>query len=141
VKRVRTSFSLRTGFLESLFWVLFLTFLSKISSPQPLFVLLDPTNHIGIQTAYTGHKLLTSDCMVTYSSAACHTIVAFISQPGHPHPPHPVILNLLIGTLGSFSEIGRSYIVPVAPNLAHLGFFIALYWCLHSGRVQQQAYS
>ena len=54
---------------------------------------------------------------------------------------NPIVLNLLIGTLGSFSEIGRSYIVPMAPNLAHLGFFIALYWCLHSGRVQQPAYS
>ena len=54
---------------------------------------------------------------------------------------NPIVLNLLIGTLGSFSDIGRSYLVPLAPNLAHIGFFIALYWCLHSGKLQQPAYS
>jgi hypothetical protein len=54
---------------------------------------------------------------------------------------NPIVLNLLISTLGSFSEIGRSYIVLMAANLAHIGFFIAFYWYLHSGEVQQPAYS
>jgi hypothetical protein len=54
---------------------------------------------------------------------------------------NPVVLNLLISTLGSFSDIGRSYLVPMATNLAHLGFFVGLFWCLYSGRVPLLAHS
>jgi hypothetical protein len=38
--------------------------------------------------------------------------------------PNPIILNLLICTPCSFSDMGRSYVVPMTPNLAHLGFFL-----------------
>ena len=50
---------------------------------------------------------------------------------------NPITLILLIGILSPFTDIGRSYILPMAPNLAHIGFFLALFWCLHSGRVRQ----
>jgi hypothetical protein len=54
---------------------------------------------------------------------------------------NPITLILLIGIPSSFADIGRSYILPMAPNLAHLGFFLALFWCLHSGKVRQPDYS
>jgi len=50
---------------------------------------------------------------------------------------NPIILNVLISILGSFSDVGRSYLVPMASNLAHLSFFLALFWCLRTGKVQQ----
>ena len=40
---------------------------------------------------------------------------------------NPITLILLIGIPSSFADIGRSYILPMAPNLAHLGFFLALH--------------
>ena len=50
---------------------------------------------------------------------------------------NPIILNLLVGGLGALSDIGRSYIVPMAANLAHLSFFLGVSWCLHSGQLRQ----
>jgi len=50
---------------------------------------------------------------------------------------NPITLVLVIGMVGSFEAVGRSYILPMAPNLAHIGFFVALSWYLHSSKMQQ----
>src|SRR5882762_2638668 len=73
--------------------------------------------------------LLVISILIVWSSAACHTVVACISKPDRPQ---------LAYWHAGFIFRDRP-VLPMAPNLAHLGFFIALYWCLHSGRVQQPA--
>jgi len=50
---------------------------------------------------------------------------------------NPVILDLVIGALVSFSHISPTYLIPMAPNLAYLGFALALYCHLHSRTVRQ----
>ena len=38
---------------------------------------------------------------------------------------NPVVITLLIGAFGAATQFGRSYLVPAAPNLAHVVFFVA----------------
>jgi hypothetical protein len=38
---------------------------------------------------------------------------------------NPVVITLLIGAFGAATQFGRSYLVPAAPNLAHIVFFVA----------------
>jgi hypothetical protein len=38
---------------------------------------------------------------------------------------NPVVITLLIGAFGAATQFGRSYLVPAAPNLAHILFFVA----------------
>lgn len=44
---------------------------------------------------------------------------------------NPLTLTILIGFLSAFSRIGLLYILPMAPNVAHIVFFLALSRCLH----------
>lgn len=38
---------------------------------------------------------------------------------------NPVSITLLIGAAGATTAVGRSFLVPAAPNLAHIVFFVA----------------
>src|SRR5512139_1046831 len=43
---------------------------------------------------------------------------------------NPIVVTLLIGALGAATEFGRSYLVPAAPNLAHIAFFVAALYAI-----------
>jgi hypothetical protein len=47
---------------------------------------------------------------------------------------NPLTLAILIGRTSVFSTIGRSYIEPMSWNLAHIVFFLVLWWCLRGSR-------
>lgn len=38
---------------------------------------------------------------------------------------NPMTVTLLIGVAGAAAELGRSFLVPAAPNIAHIVFFVA----------------
>jgi hypothetical protein len=41
---------------------------------------------------------------------------------------NPVNITLVIGALGAATEFGRSFLVPAAPNIAHIAFFAAAFY-------------
>jgi hypothetical protein len=43
---------------------------------------------------------------------------------------NPLSITLFIGASGAATEVGRSFIVPAAPNLAHIAFFAAAFYAL-----------
>ena len=44
---------------------------------------------------------------------------------------NPAVATVLLGAAGAATELGRAFVVPAAPNLAHIVFFAA---ALRSGR-------
>lgn len=46
---------------------------------------------------------------------------------------NPVVITLLIGASGAATEFGRSFLVPAAPNLAHIVFFVAALYTVAIG--------
>jgi hypothetical protein len=46
---------------------------------------------------------------------------------------NPAVATVLLGAAGAVTELGRAFVVPAAPNLAHIVFFTA---ALRSGRMR-----
>jgi len=44
---------------------------------------------------------------------------------------NPAVATVMLGAAGAATELGRAFVVPAAPNLAHIVFFVA---ALRSGR-------
>jgi len=38
---------------------------------------------------------------------------------------NPAVATVLLGAAGAVTELGRAFVVPAAPNLAHVVFFVA----------------
>lgn len=51
---------------------------------------------------------------------------------------NPAAVTLLLGAAGLGSEIGRSFLVPAAPNLAHVVFFASLLFAHRDGSFERK---
>ena len=61
--------------------------------------------------------------LVTLASAALAYAARRAAAPRVWLVANPAVATLLLGAAGAASELGRAFVVPAAPNLAHIVFF------------------
>jgi hypothetical protein len=61
--------------------------------------------------------------LVTLASAALAHAARRAAAPRVWLVANPAVATLLLGAAGAATELGRAFVVPAAPNLAHVVFF------------------